>query len=252
MPTATIPATYRLSVHAQGGRKAELEAPSNTTIGNLRATVLAALQIQSDPNVQWFLHYQGEQLNDDAATLADVIGPHDQDKQVVVHLKKQPFAGAGAQAPALVSEPTATYITEAVSELQERAEEFAIMAIEQDGLDVYVTLMARDLGQGRERYTVRLRCINYNLQPPMVTLVDPITKAETASAWPNVPSGPGAVFRLNPSDVHAAFICVPGTAEWYSHGHSEFRGPEYWTLANIIEAIHFSLNSTGYQGRYQP
>lgn len=246
MPTSTIPATYRLRVLAQGGRKAEIDARSGTTAGELRELALGALGIIHDPNALWFLHYQGEQLNDDSATLAQVIGEHDPDKLVVVHLKKQPFAGAGAPAAA---EPTRTYIETDVAELNERAEELSIEEIEVDGIDVYVTLLARDLGAGRECYTIRLRCDAYNVEPPSVTMVDPRTHAETATAWPDVPTGPGAIFRPVPADPRQAFICVPGTREWYGHGHSEFRGPEHWRLANIVEAIHFGLNSTGYRGR---
>jgi hypothetical protein len=248
MNTTTIPATYQLKILAQGGLKAELEAPSSTTVGQLRDTALTALGIQPEPNVQWFLHYKGEQLNNDAETLANVIGEHDPHKQVILHLKKQPFAGASAPAEA-APEPTRTYIEHSVAELEERAEELAIEKIEVTGQDVYVTLLARNLGTGRERYTVRLRCDGYNLQPPSATMVDPEAYTEVASAWPNVPIGPGAIFRPNQNSLRDAFICAPGTREWYEHGHSEFRGPEHWTLANIVEAIHFGLNSSGYQGR---
>jgi hypothetical protein len=246
--TETIPATYRLKVLAQGGKKAEIEAPSSTTIGELRQTVLQVMGIQPDPNVVWFLHYRGEQLNDDGATLARIIGEHDPDKEVVLHLKKQPFAGANAPA-AVAPEPTRTYMDRGVADLRERAEELAIVAVDVEGVDVFVTMMARDVGAGRERYTVRLRCTGFNLEPPSVTMVDAGTRAETAHAWPEVPGGPGAIFRPNPGDLAQAFICAPGTREWYGHGHGEFRGPEYWTLANIVEAIHFGLNSTGYRGR---
>jgi hypothetical protein len=204
--------------------------------------------IQPAPNVVWFFHYRGEQLNDDAATLGQMIGPHEPDKQVVLHLKKQPFAGASAPA-AVAPEPTRSYIERDVAELRERAEELAIDAVEVDGVDVYVTLLARDLGSGRERYTIRLRCTGYDLEPPSVTMVDPVTYAEVVTAWPDVPSGPGAIFRPNPGNLPEAFICAPGTREWYSHGHGEFRGPDYWKLPSIVEAIHFGLNSTGYRGR---
>ena len=119
-----------------------------------------------------------------------------------------------------------------------------------NGIDVYVTLLARDLGTGREPYTVRLRCDGYDLQPPAVTMVDPVTRAPMASAWPNVPDGPGAIFRPVPGNLTAAFICTPGTREWFGHGHTEFRAPEYWTFVNIIEAIHLGLQSTGYRGRW--
>lgn len=250
MSTSTIiPATYELRVLAQGGRKAELEAPYATTVGQLRETVLGALQIQPEPNVIWFLHYRGEQLNDDAVTLGQVIGPVAPHEHVQMHLKKQPFAGADAPA-AVVPEPTRAYIELAVAELRERAEEFAITAIMAEGVDVYVTLLARDLGAERERYTVRLRCTGYNVEPPSVTMVDPDRHALTADAWPNVPDGPGAIFRPNPANPAEAFICAPGTREWYGHGHGEFRGAEYWRLANIVEAIHFGLNSSGYRGRW--
>lgn len=249
--TTTIPTTYRLTVLAQSGKKAELQAPSTTTVRQLRDTVLDALGIQPDPNVVWFLHYRGEQLNDDAATLAQVVGEHDPDKQVILHLKKQPFAGASSPA-AVAPEPTRTYIEWAVAELEERADEFAIVAIDVDGVNVYMTLLARDLGAGRDRYTVRLSCTGYNVEPPSVTMVDPSTRAEVADAWPDVPSGPGAIFRPNPGNLREAFVCAPGTREWYGHGHHEFRGPEHWTLANIVEAIHFGLNSTGYLGRCRP
>ncbi len=249
--TRTIPGTYCLLVLAQGGKKAELEAPSGTTVGRLLATVLDALGIRPEPNIVWFLHYRGEQLNDDAATLAQVIGGHEPDKQVTLHLKKQPFAGASTPA-AVVSEPTRTYIERHVIELRDRAEEFAIQVIDVKGVDVYITLLARDIGTGRDRYTARLRCNGYNIDPPSVTMVDPETCDETADAWPDVPIGPGAIFRLNPHHLHEAFICAPGTREWYNHGHGEFRGPEHWTLTNIIEAIHFGLNSSGYRGRCQP
>lgn len=244
----TVPTTYRVKILAQGGRKIDMEAPSSTTVGQLRQTALTELRITPEPNVVWFLHYHGEQLNDDAETLAQVIGAHDPHEEAVFHLKKQPFAGASAPAPP-VPEPTRTYIQRDVEELERRRVEFAIDAIRIDGIDVFVTLLARDLGNGRDRYTVRLRCSGYNVEPPSVAMVDPDTFQETPTAWPNVPSGPGAIFRPNPGNLAAAFICVPGTREWYSHGHGEFRGPEHWTLPNIIEAIHFGLNSTGYQGR---
>lgn len=244
----TVPATYHVKVLAQGGRKIEIQAPSNTTVGQLRQTALSELKITPEPNAVWFLHYHGEQLNSDPETLAQLIGAHDPHEDAVFHLKKQPFAGAEAPAPT-VPEPVRTYIQRDTDELQRRKVEFAIERIRVDGIDVYVTLLARDLGSGRDHYTVRLRCSGYNGEPPAVTMVDFATLAETADAWPDVPSGPGAIFRPNPGDITASFICVPGTREWYSHGHGEFRGPEHWTLPNIIEAIHFGLNSTGYQGR---
>jgi hypothetical protein len=246
----TIPATYHIEILAQGGKKAHLDAPPATTIGQLRETALNALQIQRDPSVVWFLHYRGEQLNNDAATLAEVIGHHASHERVVMHLKKQPFAGASAPAT-VISEPTAAYIAQSVEALQARSEEFAIATIVVDGVDVFVTLLARSLNAMRDRYTVRLRCDGYNVEPPAVTMVDPKNRAETVTAWPNVPVGPGAIFRLNPGNIADSFICVPGTREWYSHGHGEFRSPEYWELANIIEAIAFALNSTGYTGRWQ-
>lgn len=248
--TIQIPTTYRIEILAQGGRKANLEALPTTTVGQLRETALNALEIQRDPSVVWFLHYHGEQLNNDAATLADVIGAHPPHERVVMHLKKQPFAGAAAPATA-VGEPTATYIAQSVTELQARRDEFAIIDIAVDGVDVFVTLLARDVGDGRAHYTIRLRCCGYNAEPPAVTMVDPETRAEAATAWPNVSTGPGAIFRLNPSNIAESFICVPGTREWYGHGHGEFRGPEYWELANIVEAVAFGLNSTGYTGRWQ-
>ena len=247
-PMSTVPATYQLRVLAQSGQKVELEAPSDTTVGHLRETVLDALQIQRDPNVLWFLHYRGEQLHDDAATLAQVVGEHEPGKQVVLHLKKQPFAGASAPAD-VAPEPTRTYIEEAVAELHERAEELAIETVEVRGLDVYVTLLARNLGGGRERFALRLHCVGYDLEPPSARMVDPDTHAEMASAWPDVPNGPGAIFRPNPGNLAEAFICAPGTREWYSHGHSEFRGREHWRLARIVEAVHFGLNSSGFRGR---
>lgn len=248
--TSIIPATYQLKVLVQGGRKVELEAPSSTTVGQLRETVLHALGIAPDPNVLWFFHYRGEQLNDDAATLGQIIGATEPDQQVILHLKKQPFAGAEAPA-SVVPEPTRSYIQRDVAVLRQRVEEFAIETIEVDGIDVYVTLFARDVRAGRERYTVRLRCTGYDLEAPSATMVDPETHAEAASAWPDVPNGPGAIFRPNPGNPREAFICAPGTREWYGHGHGEFRGPEYWNLSNIVEAIHFGLNSTGYRGRYR-
>jgi hypothetical protein len=208
-PVPAVPAVYKLKVLAQGGGRAELEAPSATTVGQLRETALGAIGIRPDPSVQWFVHYQGEQLNNDSATLAQVIGPHDPDKQVTMHLKKQPFAGT------------------AVLDLPSLASGAA----------------ARPMG------TVRFCCAGYNAQPPSVTLVRSDTWAETLAAWPNVPDGPGAIFRPNPN-LAEAFICTPGTREWYGHGHTEFRGPEHWHLPVIAESIHFALNSTGYRGRY--
>lgn len=249
MNTATLP-VYHLKVLAQSGNKVELEAQGNTTVGQLRTMVLRALGIQPDPGTLWFLHYEGEQLNNDTETLATILGEHKPHQLITLHLKKQPFAGATAPA-VVVPEPTGTYIREAVEELKRRAVELAITHVSTCGLDVFVTLLARDLknGLGRDTYTLRLRCDNYNLQPPSATMVLTNSHAADATAWPNVPDGPGAIFRPNPSNLSQAFICCPGTREWYSHGHTEFRGPDYWTLANIVEAVHFGLNSQGYRGR---
>lgn len=251
MTKATIPAAYQLQVLAQSGKKVELEAASSTTVGQLRASVLEALGIQPQPSILWYLHYKGEQLNNDAESLANVIGEQKPNQQVTMHLKKQPFAGAPA--PAAVSpEPTRTYIEQAVNDLRERAEELAIENISVEGVDVYVTLLARTLNTnlGRDRYTLRLRCDNYNLQPPSTLMVDVASHEESASAWPNVPDGPGAIFRPSPHNLREAFICCPGTREWYRHhGYQGFSGPEHWTLANIVESVHFGLNSIGYRGR---
>ncbi len=246
----TIPAIYHIEILAQGGKKAHLDAPSATTVGQLRETALHALQMQRDPSVAWFLHYRGEQLNNDPTTLAEIIGNHAPHEHVIMHLKKQPFAGASAPVK-VVTEPTVAYITQSVGSLRARGDEFAIAAVTVEGFDVFVTLLARKLDAMRDRYTIRFRCEGYNVEPPTVTMVDPENYAETVTAWPNVPAGPGAIFRLNPGNIADSFICVPGTREWYSHGHGEFRSPEYWDLANIVEAIAFALNSTGYVGRWQ-
>ena len=105
--------------------------------------------------------------------------------------------------------------------------------IEVIGDDIYLKMMLK--GNFEKSYILRVRCDNYPQEIPSFLFVNPITKEEDLSFWPN-----GNAFKKEWPG-----ICINGTREFYQPGkHSERRdrwSPEKYPILQVLQEIQVLL-----------
>ena len=75
-----------------GAEHVRFDAAASTAVGVLKADALAKLQIVSDPNIDYFLVFEGHTVENETQSLAALLGAHPR-PSVDFHIKKRPKGG---------------------------------------------------------------------------------------------------------------------------------------------------------------
>lgn len=106
---------------------------------------------------------------------------------------------------------TLALVADQVEQLRELGPAANVSELVERGHEVFVTFVRQ---RDRRTYVLRFRCDNFPIAAPSAHFVDPSTLEDSGpEVWPS--DGEQAVKR----NSNPRFICLPGTREYYEHGH---------------------------------
>jgi hypothetical protein len=107
-----------------------------------------------------------------------------------------------------------------------------------EGTDILVRF---DLGRDGRPGLFRLGCSQFDAEPPTVSMVDPITRAELPlEQWT-----PGVPHSIHPG-TGKPFVCLQGTAEYHTHpSHVQDGWDRYRRVFRLKQTVHRLLQKAG-------